>query len=89
MLRDLQGHVLILKHPSLSELITAATSEHLIPFSVSDEGDCYQLSHPLSVEERGEYKWLYARKAAENKLKEKPATSDSPPEDDGPGPMVA
>ena len=84
MIRDLQGHVLILKHPSLSALVTAAMSEHLIPFSVSDEGDTYQLSHPLSAEERVEYKWLYARKAAENKLK----TPEPEPEDDGPGPMV-
>lgn len=85
MIQDLQGHVLILKHPNLSGLLTAALSKHLIPFSVSDEGDCFQLSHPLSAEERIEYKWLYARKAAENKLK----TPAPEPEDDGPGPMVA
>jgi hypothetical protein len=89
MIRDLQGHVLILKHPSLSALVTAAMSEHLIPFSVSDEGDCYQLSHPMSAEERVEYKWLYARKAAENKLKTPEPEESEDPEDDGPGPMVA
>ncbi|ATW58353.1 hypothetical protein CNR37_00146 [Pseudomonas phage ventosus] len=84
MLIDLQGHVLIHKHPSLSELVTHAVGNHLLPFSVSDEGEYYQLSHPLSAKERVEYKWLYARKAAENKLKEA-----EEPEDDGPGPMLA
>ncbi|QYW06598.1 hypothetical protein uav_067 [Pseudomonas phage UAVern] len=86
MLIDLQGHVLICKHPSLSALVTHAVGNHLLPFSVSDEGEHYQLSHPLSAKERVEYKWLYARKAAENKLKEAPAPE---PEDDGPGPQVA
>lgn len=85
MIKDLRGHILTLKHPNLSSLVTAAMSEHLIPFSVSDEGEYYQLSHPLSPEERIEYKWLYARKAAENKLK----TQEPEPEGDGPGPMVA
>lgn len=86
MIQDLQGHVLILKHPNLSTLLQVAAEMLFMPFSVSDEGDCYQLSHPLSMEERIEYKWLYARKAAENKLKDKP---EPDPEDDGPGPMVA
>lgn len=86
MIIDLKGHVLILRHPNLSNLLAKATSEMLVPFSVSDEGDCFQLSHPLGVDERVGYKWLYARKAAENKLKEKPAPE---PEDDGPGPAVA
>lgn len=89
MIKDLQGHVLILKHPNLSNLVTAALSEHLIPFSVSDEGEYFQLSHPLSAEERIEYKWLYARKAAENKLKEQEPPEAPEPEDDGPGPQVA
>lgn len=86
MIQDLQGHVLILKHPQLSTLLLHAQDEFLMPFSVSDEGENFQLSHPLSPEERVQYKWLYARKAAENKLKEKPQPE---PEDDGPGPVVA
>jgi len=86
MITDIQGHVLILKHPALSELLTHAMSEFLMPFSVSDEGDCFQLSHPLTMEERPKWAWLYARKASENKLKQKP---EPEPEDDGPGPMVA
>lgn len=81
MIKDLKGHVLILKSPNLSALITSAASEHLLPFSVSDEGEFFQLSHPLSAEERVQYKWLYARKAAENKLK------TPEPEDDGPVPV--
>jgi hypothetical protein len=86
MIIDLKGHVLILKHPKLSELLLKAQNDFLMPFSVSDEGDSFQLSHPLSVAERLRYKWLYARKASESKLKEKPAPT---PEDDGPGPAVA
>lgn len=86
MIIDLQGHVLILKHPKLSELLLKAQNDFLMPFSVSDEGENFQLSHPLDAKEREQYKWLYARKAAENKLKAKPAPE---PEDDGPGPMVA
>lgn len=89
MLIDLQGHVLIHKHPNLSELITHAVGNHLLPFSVSDEGTHYQLSHPLSAKERIEYKWLYARKAAENKLKQESPPEAPEPEDDGPGPQVA
>lgn len=85
MIRDLKGHVLILKHPRLSDLLLVAQNEFLMPFSVSDEGEYFQLSHPLSVEERAGYKWLYARKAAENKLK----TPEPEPEGDGPGPMLA
>lgn len=87
MIKDLRGHVLILKHPNLSALLEVALSNHMIPFSVSDEDEYFQLSHPLSPEERVEYKWLYARKAAENKLKIK--TPEPEPEGDGPGPMVA
>lgn len=85
MIKDLRGHILILKHPRLSDLLLVAQNEFLMPFSVSDEGDHYQLSHPLSPKERMEYKWLYARKAAENKLK----TPEPEPEGDGPGPMAA
>lgn len=88
MIVDLKGHVLILRHPHLNVLIAHAVDNHLMPFSVSDEGDCFKLSHPLAAKERIEYKWLYARKASENKLK--PAVPEAPePEDDGPGPMVA
>lgn len=90
MIIDIQGHVLILKHPNMQSLLVEAIGKGYMPFSVSKEeldGQVvYQLSHPLNMEERAEFKWLYARKAAENKLKEKP---EPEPEDDGPGPMVA
>lgn len=86
MIQDIQGHILILKHPKLSELLLHAQNEFLMPFAVSDEGDTFQLSHPLTIAERPKWAWLYARKAAENKLKQKP---EPEPEDDGPGPMVA
>lgn len=89
MITDLQGHVLILKHPNLTDLVAHAVGNHLVPFSVSDEAEYYQLSHPLSAEERVEFKWLYARKAAENKLKKQEPPEAPEPEDDGPGPMVA
>lgn len=78
MIRTIRGHVLILQHPRLSDLLLVAQNEFLMPFSVSQEGDVYQLSHPLSVEERLDYKWLYAIEAA------KIAQQDGPPDDDGP-----
>lgn len=86
MIIDLQGHVLILKHPQLSALLDKAQEDFLMPFSVSDEGEHFQLSHPLGMEERMQYKWLYARKAAENKLKERP---EKEPEPEGDGPRAA
>lgn len=79
MIRTIRGHVLILQHPNLSALMKVAAEELFFPFSVSDEGDCYQLSHPLSVEERLEYRWLYDLEAA--KLTQQ---DDGPPDDDGP-----
>lgn len=75
MITDIRGHVLVLQHPSFSALVTYAVSEHIVPFSVSDEGQYFQLSHPLSEKERMEYKWLYD-------LKEKQAEKESPEGDD-------
>lgn len=85
MIRTIRGHVLILQHPSLSALMKVAAEELFFPFSVSDEGNCYQLSHPLSTEERLEYRWLYDLEAAKLAAKEAPKQDeDGPPDDDGP-----
>lgn len=85
MIRTIRGHVLILQHPRLSDLLLVAQNEFLMPFSVSEEGDMFQLSHPLRVEERMEYRWLYEIEAAKLADKEAPKQDeDGPPDDDGP-----
>lgn len=85
MILSIQGHVLILKHAKLKDLLQRATQDGMMPFSVSQEGDVYQLSHPLSMDERLDYKWLYAIEAAKLAAKEAPKQDeDGPPDDDGP-----
>lgn len=81
MILSIQGHVLIMKHAKLKDLLQRATTDGLMPFSVSNEGDVYQLSHPLAMDERLDYKWLYEIEAA--KLAQK-QDEDGPPDDDGP-----
>lgn len=85
MILSIQGHVLIMKHAKLKDLLQRATTDGLMPFSVSQEGAVYQLSHPLSIDERLDYKWLYAIEAAKLAAKEAPKQDeDGPPDDDGP-----
>lgn len=79
MILSIQGHVLIMKHAKLKDLLQRATTDGLMPFSVSQEGDVYQLSHPLSIDERLDYKWLYAIEAAKIAQQD-----DGPPDGDGP-----
>lgn len=55
----LQSHVLIVKNDSLQSLLNWAIIQGLTEFSVSKEEDKFQLCHPLRVDEREEYKWLY------------------------------
>lgn len=81
MILSIQGHVLILRHKKLKDLLQRATQDGMMPFSVSQEGDVYQLSHPLSMDERLDYKWLYAIEAAKLAPKQ---DEDGPPDDDGP-----
>lgn len=77
----IQGHVLMLRHAKLKDLLQRAGDDGMMPFSVSDEGNYFQLSHPLSAEERIEYRWLYELQAAKLATKQ---DEDGSPDDDGP-----
>lgn len=80
----IRGHVLIVREKVLERLQRFAYAEVDLPWAFSEEGDMFQLSHPLTMEERVEFKWLYHRMEA---LAEKETAPE--PEDDGPGPVVA
>lgn len=55
----LRSHVLIVQNSNLKSLVDWAILQGFTEFSVARMGEGYQLSHPLAVDEREEYKWLY------------------------------
>lgn len=82
MLMDIKGHILILKMKEIDKLLVYATQSGYLPFSVSLESDgLYQLSHPLSPDERIGFRWLYAKVEAQNKLAKLNESDDNTPPD--------
>lgn len=82
MLMDIKGHVLLLKFETLEKLRVAMVSTDYMPFAVSIEEDgMYQLSHPMSVEERISYRWLYDLIESREKVAKSDDTDDNTPPD--------
>lgn len=79
----LNSHVLIVRNQSLLALVNWVMLQSFTAFSVVKIGDMWQLAHPLTVEEREEYKWLYHKM---KRLNSQSDTPDDPKPPKGSGP---
>ena len=76
----IQGHVLIVQDRDINQLLDHVAPTLVLPWAFSDEGEYYQLSHPLSAPERDSYAWLYHRMAAMQKeVDNEPEPPHTPP----------
>ena len=89
----IRGHVLLVKDKVLDRLQRFAYAEVDLPWAFAEEGDEFQLAHPLNMEERKDFAWLYHRMAALDKEstldKQEPLVQDDGSDGDDPGPLVA
>lgn len=87
-LQRIEGHVLMVRARSLPGLQRYISDHDIMPpYAVSDEDEHFQLSHPMTPDEREVYKWLYHRMKSLNKVEESVDTDPEPPYT--PGPLVA
>jgi len=61
LLMRLKGHVLIIQHHSLVELLGHAVASGFDQFTLFNHGTTWELSAPLDEANRKEFAWLYHR----------------------------
>lgn len=81
---SLSSHVLIVTKSDLRELVNWAMIQGFTQFSVSQDGDLFQLCHPLTEDERVEYKWLYHKMKRMNPKDDDPKGPPTGPKGGGP-----